>query len=39
MIQMNYEVITIEDCLENYVMEGKSVVISNGQVVGFETEE
>ncbi len=36
---MNYEVITIEDCLENYVMKGKAVIIGNGQVVGFDTEE
>ena len=36
---MNFEVITIEDCIDNYEKRNKSVVISNGQVVGFETEE
>lgn len=36
---MNYEVITIEDCIDNYEKCNKPVVISNGQVVGFETEK
>lgn len=36
---MNYKVITIEDCLENYEMKGKAIIIENGQVVGIETEE
>lgn len=36
---MNYEAITIEDCLDNYEKRGKSAVINAGQVVGFEIEE
>lgn len=36
---MNYEAITIEDCLDNYEKRGKSAVINAGQVVGFDTNE
>lgn len=36
---MNYEVITIEDCIENYEKKGKSAIIKAGQVVGFEANE
>lgn len=36
---MNYEAITIEDCIENYEMRGKSAIINDGQVVEFETNE
>lgn len=36
---MNNEVITIEDCIENFEKRGKSTTINDGQVVGFETNE
>lgn len=35
---MNYENITIQDCIENFTMEGKTVVINDGQVLGFIKE-
>lgn len=35
---MNYEVVTIEDCLENYYMKDKAVIITAGQVIGFIKE-
>lgn len=36
---MNYEVITIQDCLDNYEMKGKTAVIIYGQVIEFIKEE
>jgi len=33
---MNYEQITIEDCLNLYIMKGTRVILENGQVTGFE---
>lgn len=36
---MNYEAVTIQDCLDNYEKRNKSVVINAGQVVGFEVAD
>lgn len=36
---MNYEAVTIQDCIDNYEKRSKSAVIKAGQVVGFEIEE
>lgn len=36
---MNYETITVEDCIDNYEKRSKSAIINAGQVVGFEIEE
>lgn len=36
---MNYENVTIQDCLDNYEMKGKVTIIKNGQVVEFRKEE
>lgn len=33
---MNMENITLEDCLENYERKGKTTIINDGKVVGFE---
>ena len=33
------EIVTIEDCLENYELKGKAVLLNNGEVVGFEEVE
>lgn len=35
---MNYETVTIQDCIDNWEKRGKTVIIENGQVVGFEKE-
>ena len=35
---LNYEVITIDDCLDMHQKKGQAVVIENGQVVGFIKE-
>lgn len=29
---MNYENITLQDCLDNFVMKGKITIVDNGQV-------
>lgn len=36
---MNYKVVTVQDCIDNYEKRNKSVVIKAGQVVGFEVVE
>lgn len=36
---MNYETITIQDCIDNYEKRNKATVINDGQVVGFEINE
>lgn len=36
---MNYEAVTVQDCIENYEKRNKSTVINDGQVVGFDTNE
>lgn len=36
---MSKENITIQDCLDNYLMKGKVAVIEKGQVVEFKKEE
>lgn len=36
---MNYETITIQDCLDNFEKKGKTVVLDNGQVTDFIKEE
>lgn len=35
---MNYETITLLDCIENYLMKGQAAIINDGQVVGFVDE-
>lgn len=32
-------IITIQDCIDKYDLEGEATVISDGQVVGFEKEK
>lgn len=36
---MNYEIVTIQDCIEAYELRGWGVILENGQVVGFESED
>jgi hypothetical protein len=36
---MNYETITIQDCLDNYQKKGKSAIINDGQVIEFVKED
>ncbi len=36
---MNYETITIEDCLDMYKKKGQATIIENGQVTGFKKEK
>lgn len=33
---MNYEIITIQDCIEAHEKRGWGVILENGQVIGFE---
>ena len=33
---MNYEIVTLEDCLIAYSLLGQLSIIKNGQVIGFE---
>ena len=33
---MNYEIITIEDCLENWNKRNNGVILEHGKVTGFE---
>lgn len=35
---VNYDIITIEDCIEAYELRGWRVLLESGQVVGFEKE-
>lgn len=35
MVNINYDVITIEDCEENQCYRGKETLLSNGTVIGF----
>ena len=35
---MNYDHITIEDCMVLYTMNGTRVILENGQMVGFEED-
>ncbi|BCJ98082.1 hypothetical protein [Anaerocolumna chitinilytica] len=35
---MNYEAITIQDCLDNYFMKNVAAVINDGQVIEFVKE-
>ncbi len=36
---MNYENITIQDCLDNHEKRGKAAVINDGQVLDFVKED
>lgn len=36
---MNTEIITVEDCLDMYEKKNKSVIINDGQVIDFISEE
>lgn len=36
---MNLEQITLQDCIDMYVMEEKTVVINNGKIEGFISEK
>lgn len=36
---MNMEMVTLEDCLENYEKKGKAAIINDGQLVGFKDED
>lgn len=33
---MNYEIITVQDCIENWEKRNNGVILENGQVTGFE---
>ena len=35
---MNYDEVTIEDCIEMYEKKGKYTIIKRGGVIGFEKE-
>jgi hypothetical protein len=35
---MNYEIVTIQDCLDMYEKKGQAAIIENGQVTGFGKE-
>lgn len=35
---MNYETVTIQDCVEMYELKGQAVIISGGEVIGFVKE-
>lgn len=37
-MEINYEVVTIEDCLINYEKKGKRVIINDGQIIAFVEE-
>ena len=39
MENLNYEVVTVGDCLDNFEKKGKSAVINDGKVIGFEEGE
>lgn len=36
---MNYNTITIQDCIDNFEKKSKSVVINDGQVIEFVKED
>lgn len=36
---INLDAITIEDCIEMYVMKGMHAIIISGKVVGFKKED
>lgn len=36
MEEINYEEITIQDCIDNFELKGTRTVIGNGKVIGFE---
>lgn len=36
---MNYDAITIEDCLDNYIKKDEVTIIENGRVIRFEKEK
>lgn len=36
---MNMEVITLQDCIDNYEKKDQAAVINDGQVLGFEQVE
>lgn len=36
---MNYEEVTIEDCIQNYDLKEKAVILNNGQVTCFVEEK
>ena len=36
---MNYEVVTIQDCLDMHEKKGQAVILENGQVIGFIEED
>lgn len=39
MDKINFEVITIEDCLEMYQKKNKCVILNDGRVLGFQEED
>ena len=39
MDKMNLEMVTVGDCLDNLEKKGRSAVINDGEVVGFEEGE
>ena len=36
---MELENVTIQDCIDMYVMKGKATIINNGEVEGFASEK
>lgn len=37
--KINYDVVTIQDCSENYRFKNKTVFLGDGKVLGFQQEE
>ena len=36
---MNRDIVTIQDCIENYEMKGRGVELNDGRVIGFVPEK
>lgn len=35
---MNYEFVTVEDCIDMYEKKDQTVIINDGKIIGFATE-
>jgi len=36
---LNLETVTTQDCIENYKSKGRSVILNDGKLIGFQQEE
>ena len=36
--KINLEVVTVQDCIDNYKIKGQAVILNDGSVVGFVDE-